>query len=157
MSADAKSVVRRLYEEVWKKRRLEVVNELMSPSHALQDPHLSGTGVGPEAYKRVVIQFLGAFPDLRFTINDMVSEKDKVAVSWTISGTQKREFRGIPASNKEVSLEGITINHVANGKIIDSYASIDYLGMMQQIGVAPVLESAKSVAAGVWSSKGNLL
>lgn len=148
MSSDAKSVVCRLYEEVWNERRLELVSELLSPSHALQDSHLPWSGVGPEAYKRVVTQFLAAFPDLRLTINDIVSENDKVAVSWTISGTQKREFRGIPASNKAVTLEGITINHVANGKIIDSYASIDYLGMMQQVGMVPVLGSAKGVAAG---------
>ena len=147
MPADAKSIVRRLYDEVWNKRRLEVANELISPSHALQDPHLTGSAVGPEAYKRVVTQFLAGFPDLRFTVDDIVSEKDKVAVSWTISGTQKREFRGIPATNKEVSVDGITINHVANGKIIDSCVSMDYLGMMQQLGVVPVPDPPKGAAA----------
>jgi steroid delta-isomerase-like uncharacterized protein len=147
MSIEAKAVVRRLYEEVWNKRRLELVNELISPSHALHDPHLSGSAVGPDAYKRICTQYIAAFPDLRFTAEDYISEKDKVVVSWTISGTHKREFRGIPPTNKKISIEGITINHITNGKIMDSYVSLDYLGMMQQLGVAPVFKQLKGVVA----------
>ncbi|MGB7284834.1 MAG: ester cyclase [Candidatus Acidiferrum sp.] len=147
MSIETKTVVRRLYEEVWNKRRLEIVNELISPSHALHDPHLTGSAVGPDAYKRVCTQFIAAFPDLRFSVEDYISEKDKVVASWVISGTHKREFRGIPATNKKVSVEGVTINHVANGKIMDSYVSLDYLGMMQQLGVAPEFAQPKSVVA----------
>jgi len=147
MSTDTKTVVRRLYEEVWNKRRLEVVNEIISPSHALNDPHLIGSAVGPDAYKRVSTQFIAAFPDLKFTVEDYISEKDKVVASWTISGTHKREFRGIPATNKEISVEGVTIHLIAKGKIIDSYAKLDYLGLLQQLGVAPAFGQTKSAAA----------
>lgn len=147
MSIETKTVVRRLYEEVWNKRRLESVNELISPSHALHDPHLTGSAVGPDAYKRVCTQFIAAFPDLRFSVEDYISEKDKVVASWVISGTHKREFRGIPATNRKVSVEGITIHHVANGKIMDSYVSLDYLGMMQQLGAAPQFAQPKSAVA----------
>ena len=147
MSAETKTIVRRLYEEVWNKRRLEVANEVISPSHALHDPHLTGSAVGPDAYKRVCTQFIAAFPDLRFTVDDYIFEKDKVVASWTISGTHKREFRGIPGTNKKISVEGVTIHHIANGKIMDSYVNLDYLGMMQQLGVAPALGQPKSAAA----------
>lgn len=147
MSTDTKAVVRRLYEEVWNKRRLEVVNEIISPSHALNDPHLIGSAVGPDAYKRVCTQFIAAFPDLKFTVEDYISEKDKVVASWTISGTHKREFRGIPATNKVISVEGVTIHLIAKGKIIDSYLKLDYLGLLQQLGVAPAFGQPKSAAA----------
>lgn len=147
MSTETKSIVRRLYEEVWNKRRLEVVNEIISPSHALNDPHLAGSAVGPDAYKRVVTQFIAAFPDLRLKVGDVVAEKDKVVVSWAISGTHKREFRGIPATNKKVTLEGVTINHVMNGKITDSDATVDYLGLLQQFGVAQPFGQQKSIVA----------
>ncbi len=147
MSSESKDIVRRLYEEVWNKRRFDVVNELISPSHAINDPHLAGSAVGPDAYKRVVIQFIAAFPDLQFTVEDYISENDKVVVSWVISGTHKREFRGISATNKKFTLEGITINHVTNGKIMESFLSIDYLGMLQQLGVAPAFGQLASVAA----------
>jgi steroid delta-isomerase-like uncharacterized protein len=147
MSLETKAIVRRLYEEVWNKRRLEVVNEIISPSHALNDPQMTGSAVGPDAYKRQVTLFIAAFPDLHFTIQEIVAEKDKVVVSWVISGTHKREFRGIPASNKKVTIEGITINHVINGKITDSDVSVDYLGLLQQLGVTLPFGHSKGVAA----------
>lgn len=137
MSADPKAVVRRLYEEVWNKRRLDVVSELIAPSHALNDAHVAGSAVGPEAYKAVVSEFLSAFPDLRFKVDDFICEKNKVVASWTISGTHSREFRGVPATQKKVLIDGVTINHVASGKIMDSYIYSDLLGLMQQLGAVP--------------------
>src|ERR1700749_1905264 len=75
MPTDNKAIVRRLYEEVWNKRKLEVVDELISPSHALNDPIVSGSQTGPELYKRRVVEFTASFLDLRFTIEDMIAEK----------------------------------------------------------------------------------
>ncbi len=148
MSMENKAIVRRLYEEVWNKRRVELVDELMSPSHAMHDNHLPDSGIGPEAYKRNVARFVAGFPDLRFTVEDMLVENDKVAVGWTISGTHKGEFRGISPTGRKVSVEGITINHIADGKIMDSYVSWDALGLLQQLGAAPALGPLKSASAG---------
>ena len=147
MSAENKAIVRRLCGEVWNARRLEVVNEIISPSHALHDTITEGSEIGPEAYKATVTRFLTGFPDLRFSIDDMIAEDEKLVVSWNISGTHKGEFMGIPATNKKVSVDGITIHHIVNGKIMDSYASWDVLGMIQQLGVAPPLGQAKDAAA----------
>jgi steroid delta-isomerase-like uncharacterized protein len=146
MSDDSKIIVRQLYEEVWNKRRLELVDEIISPSHALHDPNLTDSAIGPEAYKRQVTRFITAFPDLRFNVEDMFGERDKLAVAWTISGTHKGEFMGIPATDKKVSVDGITLNHIVNGKIMDSYISWDTLGLMRQLG-APALGQAKSLTA----------
>jgi steroid delta-isomerase-like uncharacterized protein len=147
MAADCKAIVRRLYDEVWNKRRLELADEIISPSHALHDPNVHGSAIGPEAYKRQVTRFIMGFPDLHFSIEDMVCEKEKVAVCWTISGTHKGEFMGIPPSNKKMSVDGITVNHLADGKIMDSYVSWDALGVFQQLG-APPMGQAKDAAAG---------
>ena len=140
MSWENKIVVRRLYEEVWNKRKLEVVDEVISPSHALHDPNVSGSQMGPEAYRQQVIRFTTAFPDLRFAIEDIVCEEDKLVVSWTISGTHKGEFMGIAPTDKKISVDGITINHIGHGKILDSNISWDALGLMRQLGHAPSLE-----------------
>src|SRR6266478_1510204 len=123
MSADNKSIVRLLYDEVWNKRRLELVDEIISPSHALHDPNLTGSAVGPEAYKRLVSRWVAGISDLRFTLEDMVGENEKVTV------------------------DGITIHHFVNAKIMDSYASWDAWGMMQQLGVVPALGESKASAA----------
>jgi steroid delta-isomerase-like uncharacterized protein len=147
MSADNKAIVRRLYEEVHNKRKLEVLNELVSPSHAIHGPIYSGPSIGPEMYKRVVLLFLEAYPDLHWTIEDTIAEQDRVVVCWTFSGTHKGEFMGIPPTNKNVSVDGITIHHIAGGKIMDSYVSLDMWGLMQQLGVAPAFEPPKGATA----------
>jgi len=149
MSADAdnKAIVRRLYEEVWNKRKLEIISEVISPSHALQAPNISGSYVGPEAYKRQILLFLAGYSDLRFSIEDMIAEQDKVVACWTFSGTHRGDYMGIPATNKKVSVDGMTMHHVAGGKIMDSYSNWDALGMMQQLGVVPPLGSTKTLTA----------
>lgn len=147
MPTDNKSIVRRLYEEVWNKRRLEVARELIAPSHAVQLLDAADSGVGPEAYARNVAQFVRGFPDLKFMVMDMIAEKDKVVAFWNISGTHKGEFRGIAPSGKKVSIDGITINHLANGKIMDSYVSLDMWGMMQQLGAIPAPEQPQRASA----------
>lgn len=147
MPLDSKLIVKRLYGDVWNKRKLEVVSDLFSPSHALRDNNFTGSSVGPEAYKIQVALYLAAFPDLRFTVEDTVCEKDKLVSSWTITGTHKGEFMGIRPTNKKVTFDGITIHYLANGKIIDSNVSWDALGLMRQLGVLPALVQPKGAAA----------
>ncbi len=147
MSSDNKAIILRLYEEVWNKRKLDVVKEIISPSHALQAPTHAGTSVGPEAYKSQVALFLAGYPDLRFSVEDTVAEKDKVVACWTFSGTHGGDFMGVPATNRRVSVDGMTIHHIAGGKIMDSYSNWDALGMMQQLGVVPAFGQAKSFTA----------
>src|SRR5207244_13072327 len=94
MSADAenKALIRQRYEEVWNKRRLELVDEILSPSHALHDPNATGSAVGPEAYKRLVTRLIAAFPDLRFIIQDSFGETEKLAIVSTISAYHRGEY-----------------------------------------------------------------
>jgi steroid delta-isomerase-like uncharacterized protein len=147
MSSDNRAIILRLYEEVWNKRQFEIVNELISPSHALHGPNFSGSSIGPEAYRDQVSLFVLGIPDLRFAVEDTVSEKDKVVACWTISGTHQGEFMGIPATNKKVSFDGMTIHHIASGKIMDSFINWDALGLMRQLGVVLAPGQTKSHTA----------
>jgi steroid delta-isomerase-like uncharacterized protein len=123
------------------------VDEIISPSHALHVSDVSGSSIGPEAYKRQVTRFLTGFPDLHFTIEDTISENQKMVVVWSISGTHKGEFLGVPATNKRMSVDGITVAHIANGKIMDSYISWDMLGMLQQLGAVPAFAHRQAASA----------
>jgi steroid delta-isomerase-like uncharacterized protein len=147
MPSENKRIVLRLYEEVWNRRQLQVTNELLSPSHAIQGNHLLESGMGPEAYKLVVAGFLRGFPDLRFRVEDLVEEDGKVVTFWTMSGTHQGEFHGVPATGKKMSLEGITISKLANGRILDSIVSWDVMGLMQQLGVVGADHLPKSASA----------
>ncbi len=133
MPFNNKEIVRRLYKEVWNERKFQVAEELLSKTHALADPTLGGSSVGPSAYLGQVKRLISAFPDLRFHIDELICEKDKVVTSWVASGTHKGEMLGLAPSNKKVSITGITIHQLANGKILDSQAVWDALCLMQQI------------------------
>jgi len=81
-----------------------------------------------------------AFPNIHFTIDDMVVEGDKVAVRYTINGTHKGEFMRIPPTNKKVTLWGICIDRIAGGKFVESWVRYDTLGFKQQLGLVPTSE-----------------
>ena len=147
MPTDNKSLVRHLYEEVWNMRNLEVARELISPSHGVQVMDAADSGIGPEAYARIVTEFVRGFPDLKFTVLDIIAENDKVVALWNISGTHQGEFRGIAATGKKMSVDGITISQLANGKIMDSYVSWDMWGMILQLGAVPPLGQPQNASA----------
>jgi steroid delta-isomerase-like uncharacterized protein len=136
MPPSPRDIIRRFYREFWNERKLDVADQLISQSHALSSPHISGATVGPAAYKKQLNSFVTGFPDLRFTVEDTICEKDKIAVYWTLSGTHKGEFLGITPSNKKISITGVTTHQIVDGKILDSHALWDAITLFQQIGVA---------------------
>jgi steroid delta-isomerase-like uncharacterized protein len=147
MSVSHREVIRRLYKEVWNERRVEVVDQLFSESHALIGPNISGPAVGPAAYKKQIASFVGGFPDLRFVVEETISENDKIVVSWSLTGTHKGEFWGIAPTNHKVSFTGITIHQIVDGKILDSQANWDAISLFQQLGVKLPLHQGRRVAS----------
>ena len=80
-------------------------------------------------------RFLCGLPDLKFTVEDTVSQGDKFVIYWTMSGTHRGEFFGIAPTNRNISFSGITINQISEGQIIESSVIWDGLGLMKQLGV----------------------
>jgi predicted ester cyclase len=79
-----------------------------------------------------------AFPDLRFVIEDMIAESDKVAVYWTLTATNLGSFRGMPPTGNRAEAEGMTLVRLRNGKPIEARSCWDTTGLRQQIGTAPL-------------------
>jgi predicted ester cyclase len=92
-------------------------------------------------------QYMGALcdaiPDIHVTIEDMVVEGDKVAYRYTLAGTHKGAFMGIPATNKKVAVWILAIDHFAGAKMVEGWGRFDTLGFMQQLGVVPMPEKRK--------------
>ena len=127
-----------MYEESNKGKAaaLAVIDEL----YAIDFVYHSSTGReirGVKDFKQHVSEFYSAFPDLHFTIDDMIIEGEKVAVRLTGTGTNKGAFRGITPTNKKVKLWQIEIDHVAEGKLVEGWSRYDILSMMQQLGLIP--------------------
>ena len=129
-----KDLVHRLVEEVWHKGKLEVADEILSNDYVFHHP--AGIDLnGAEEYKKLVAEVRSAFPDINFTLDDVIVEGDKIVYRWTLRGTHQTEFRGIPPTNKEVEVWGITIERVVGGKLVEAWERYDTLGLMRQLGV----------------------
>jgi steroid delta-isomerase-like uncharacterized protein len=136
--AENKATARRGWEEIWNKGDLTIAPEHYAPtyvSHMPGNPDLHG----PEGHNQLVMMYRTAFPDLHFTVEDQIAEGDKVVNRVTARGTHLGEFRGIPPTGKQVTVAGITIDRIAGGKLIESWVSWDFLGMLQQLGVVSKL------------------
>ena len=137
------TVVRRLFDEVWNKGNLALLNEIIARDHANTGPGtLPGLPTGPEGTKQLVTVYRNAFPDVHFTIDEQIVEGDKVVTRWTAHGTHKGELVGIPATGKSSTVTGIAVDRIVNGKIAESWGIFDQFGMMQQLGVIPTPELA---------------
>lgn len=137
-----KTISRRIIEEAFNEGRLEVVDELIAATFVNHDPSVTGDLGGPEGTKQLIEQYRAAYPDLRVTVEDQLAEGDRVATRWTARGTHQGELLGIPATGKETTVTGLTIDRIENGKIIESWNNWDTLGMLQQLGVVPALAQA---------------
>lgn len=146
MALPNKTIVKKFYQEVWNERKMKAVDAFLSPSHALVDPNASDSLTGPEAYKLIVSRFMKAFSNLKFEVQDMVCENDKVVASWMISGVHTGEYNGLEPTNKKISVEGISIHQIADGKIMDTYSVWDTLGLLKKVG--GVVTVRKVTAAG---------
>jgi steroid delta-isomerase-like uncharacterized protein len=92
---------------------------------------------GAAAYQELASGYLAAFPDFRLTIDVVVAEDDRVAVRWTATGTQRGEFQGIATTGRRVTITGIEIDRVADGRVVETWTEFDRLGFLQQLGAAP--------------------
>jgi steroid delta-isomerase-like uncharacterized protein len=131
-----KVICRRFLEEVVNEGNQAVADELVGPDFVDHNP-LPGLPPNRDGFKQSFIIFRSVFPDLKYTIEDMIAEGDKVVIRWIATGTQKGELFGIPPTGKHITVAGVDIFRLANGKLVELWLSWDQLGMMQQIGVIP--------------------
>ena len=130
-----KALVLRLLE-VHNQGNLAVADEILATDFVNHDPSRPDV-TDLESYKAWVVANHTAFPDFHVKVHDMIAEDNKVASRWTVTGTHKGEFLNIPPSDNKVTITGIEIFRLANGKIVEAWWSYDMLGMMQQLGVIP--------------------
>jgi steroid delta-isomerase-like uncharacterized protein len=136
---DGKSIPRRMIEQVYNRGRLDVVDELIAPEYIGHDPALPQDIVGPPGEKQIVAGYRAAFPDLVITIEDQIAEGDRVVTRWTARGTHTGDLWGIAATAREVTVTGTSVDRIKGGRIAESWSNWDTIGLMQQLGVIPVL------------------
>jgi predicted ester cyclase len=131
-----KAVIRRFVEEVQNKQDWVAYDELNDPDFVnLSAP--PGAPADREGGKVFLQALAAAYPDAVFTIDDMFAEGDAVITRKTFTGTNEREFMGVPATGRRVSLQYVDIMRVRGGRIISHWNVLDQLSWMTQLGLIP--------------------
>ena len=134
-----KELVRRFNEDVFNKGDVAAIDKYIAADAIDHNPPpgTSGTQGDLEGFKKWLTAFRAAFPDLKVTLDEVIAEGDLVVFRNTMTGTQKGEYMGMPASGKAISVEAIDIVRVKDGKMVEHWGQLDAMGMMQQLGAMP--------------------
>ena len=127
-----KTISRRSYEEPYNKGNLDIADEITDENVIDHSP--MGDIKGREALKQMDTMLINTFADLRVKIEDQIAEGDKVVNRITFTGIHKGEYMGIAPTGKSVTITGISIQKIVNGKILEIWGIVDSLSLLQQIG-----------------------
>ena len=138
MSEANKQLMRRWFDEVWNQRRESAIDEMFAThGKGHHFPETGGVFRGPDELKPVYRSFCSAFPDLRVTVEDVISEGSKVAVRWSATMTHLGDGLGMPPTGKKATLPGSSFAVIVEGKMIEAWNFIDMGHLYQQLGVQP--------------------
>ena len=134
----AKAVIRRYYEEAWNGRNVDVLADLLAPDYVNRSPFVPDLPTGPEGVPMVMHALWAAFPDLIITIEELISEGDKVASRTTLRGSHQGELFGAPPTGRSIEVPMMTIERIdAAGRVAEHWRVSDELGLLRQLGMAP--------------------
>jgi steroid delta-isomerase-like uncharacterized protein len=134
-----RAVVRRWIEEGWNGHNTALIDTLYAPDVVQHDPSSPLPVTSREAMKQYIGGFLTAFPDLRFTTDDLLAEGDKVLWRFTAVGSNTGPLLSIPPSGQPVTVTGMALFRVAEERIAEVWVNFDALGMLQTLGVLPTM------------------
>ncbi len=130
-----KAIVRHFFEEGPSKGNLGAVNELISSDFVMHSP--LPTEPGAKGIDDIITTCRAAFDNLNVQIDDMIAEGDKVTCRFTAHGVHRGQFMTLPPTGKEITMTGIEIFRLENGKVAELWAEANLIGLMQQLGVIP--------------------
>ena len=127
-----RELVTRIFNQAWNQADFSGLRELIAEDAAF---HIRGQTfpTSAEDLQRIVIGWHETFADFHFEIQDMVVERDRVAVRLTLSGTHQGPWQGIPAAGTQVSVTAMMFFHLADGKVVEIWENYDEYGLRQQL------------------------
>jgi steroid delta-isomerase-like uncharacterized protein len=141
---ERKDLVRRFNDELWNKGNLNVLDETVAAHCSFHDPTFPIDGV--TGAKDRVRELREATPDLHLDVHDVLADGDLTAYRWTMGGTSRGEFRGIPATGKTYVMSGMTIDKWEGDRVVESWSNYDMLGGLQQLGIIPEMAPQKTAS-----------
>jgi steroid delta-isomerase-like uncharacterized protein len=144
---DNKQIARRFMEECWSQGNMEAVRELLADDCRYHDPVFPSLTSGADNIRQHITTCRNGFPDLNFTVDDTIAERNEVVIHWTGQGTHKAPFLGMAPTNKPVTVSGTSIFRIENGKIAEQWADWNLMSLMEQLGVAATPQAEATVPA----------
>jgi predicted ester cyclase len=129
-----KELVRRFYEEVYGEWNMALADDVISPQFTSHD-WPEGGPTGPKAFRDYYSAIRSAVADARYEVDDLIAEGDRVVVRWRLLGTHEGAFRGIAPTGRSITLEGIAIYRVKDGKLMERWVVSDVYGVLEASGV----------------------
>jgi steroid delta-isomerase-like uncharacterized protein len=145
MSLEAnKATVQHLYEQLFNQGNLSVVDEVIAPDFINHNAPL-GSNRGPESMRQLITMLSTSFPDMHYTVEEIVAEGDTVVARVTMSGTHRGPgpVQGMPPTGRSVRQDQMHFIHFRDGKVVEHRAVRDDLGVMRQLGVIPAPADAR--------------
>jgi predicted ester cyclase len=131
-----KSIIHRVLDEGFNQGNLGIVDELVAPDSVTH--HLSwGMPTNRMGLKQLIAMFRMAFPDLVCTIEDEITQGNKIAAHWTMRGTHKGRFLGNSPTNKPILVQGLIYARIEEHQVVESWILVDEMGLLQQLGLIP--------------------
>lgn len=147
MRAESVQFVETWFEEVWRKGRPEAIDAMVADDAVMHGLGEADSDVrGAAGFKPFVERMRGAFPDVDIRPVQMIEEGDLIATRWVATMTHQGDQLGVRATGRRISLTGMTIVRLRDGKIVEAWNNYDQLSLMQQIGA---LQPAVTLVAGV--------
>ena len=111
--------------------------ELISPNAVFHVPGRSESMRGPAGYLAIIGMMRGGFPDIQWTLEELIAEGDKVAARFTMRGTHLGAFFGVPSTGKRIEVQAMNFYRFSDRQIVEERGQPDLLGLLQQIGAVP--------------------
>jgi predicted ester cyclase len=143
-----KAIFRAIPEKVVNTGNLDAADQYFAQDFV---DHTTPAGLpnGLAGFKAYITRLRSAFPDLHLTVEDVVAEGETVVVRATARGTMTGDFLEMKATGKTATWTEIHIGRLADGKVVEHWATIDQLGMLQQLGLAATPEQQAVAPGGV--------
>ena len=123
-----KEITRRAFEAL-NTGDVTVYDEILAPDFVDHFPQ-PGQPPGPEGFKQAVIGFRSIFPDINCSLDDIIAEGDKVMFRTTCTGTQVGPMPGLPPSDRLITMNGILIFRIVDGRIVERWGVSDLMGAL---------------------------
>jgi len=136
MPIDNKQIARRLMDECWSQGKLDSVRELVADNCRNHDPVFPNLSPGAQGLRNHIETCRAGFPDLTFSIDDTIAERDEVVLHWTARGTHKAPFLGMQPTNRNATVSGTSIFRIENSKVVEQWADWNLMSLLEQLGVA---------------------